>query len=71
MDIADEDSLQFEQLGYVVMSVEQYASYKAQHQAAFDAWYSNQQRQIFILKFMILSRTKEIQYFYSSADIRF
>ena len=50
MDIADEDSLQFEQLGYVVMSVEQYASYKAQHQSAFDAWYSNQQGQILYFK---------------------
>ncbi len=37
---------QFEQLGFTVMSLEQYAAYKATHQSAFDAWLLSQENSV-------------------------
>lgn len=39
LECDESQTVQFENMGFTVVSDEQYASYKAAHQAAFDAWF--------------------------------
>jgi hypothetical protein len=41
MVISEQDTIQYELLGFTVVSEDQYLIYKSNHQAEFDAWYAN------------------------------